>query len=81
MSDSWRNGLAARGEESNPPPNPSFQLGMLSILTTTFVGLVGHGYAPGEALAASIIVCVGGAEIIRRLPSGGNDGPGGARWA
>lgn len=70
-----------RGGESDPPPNHPFQLGMLSIFTTTFVGLVGHGYPPPHALVASIIVCVGGAEIIRRIPGGGNNEPGGPRWA
>lgn len=81
MSNSQHGRLAMRGGESEPPPNPSFHLGMLSIFTTTFVGLVGHGYSPGEALAVSAIVCIGGAEIIRLLPGGGNDEPGGPRCA
>ncbi|MFF5115062.1 hypothetical protein [Streptosporangium sp. NPDC000509] len=81
MSNSRRDDLAMRGGEPDPPPNQAFQFGMLSILTTTFVGLVGHGYHPRDALVTAIIVCAGGAEIIRRFPGGGNGERGGPRWA
>ncbi|GLW11395.1 hypothetical protein Misp01_65230 [Microtetraspora sp. NBRC 13810] len=75
-------GLAApRGEPDSPRPGYEYRLGLFSIFTTTFVGLVGHGNDPHHALAMTIIVCAAGAEIIRRLPGPDDDDRGGPRWA
>ncbi|MEU5869895.1 hypothetical protein ABZ815_52665 [Nonomuraea sp. NPDC047529] len=73
--------MPEEGPDDKPSQDPRFHLGMLSVLTTTFVALVGQGHDPSHALAMSIVVCVGGHEIIRRLPQHHDDGRGGPRWA
>lgn len=83
MSNASSNGLVAPGQEPEGEPSRSERshLAMLSIFTTTFVALMGQGHAPSYALALSIVVCVGGSEILRRLPKPDDDDHGGPRWA
>lgn len=83
MNDATSNGLVVPGQdpEGDSSYGEGFHLGLLSIFTTTFVALVGQGQAPSHALAMSIVVCIGGSEILRRLPGRDDDDRGGPRWA
>lgn len=80
MNNAWP---VVPGEDPGAPRSNRDRLclSIYSMFPTTFVGLVGQGYAPREAFAMAIVVCVGGAEIIRRFRDGGDDGQRHPRWA
>jgi hypothetical protein len=54
-------------------------LGVLTMIITVFLSLLGQGYPPREALAITITLGLGGAEVIRRLPRGSDDASGDRR--
>jgi hypothetical protein len=59
--------------------NDVMTLGVLTMIITVFLSLMGQGYPPREALAITIALGFGGAEVIRRLPRGRDDDSRGRR--
>lgn len=66
MGKKWPGGL---------PPNVRYgqdlmSLGALTMIITVFLALVGQGCPPREALAVTLGLGLGGAEVIKRLRYG-----------
>ena len=63
MGKKWPGGL---------PPNVQdlVSLGALTMIITVFLSLVGQGCPPREALAVTLALGLGGAEVTRRLHYG-----------
>lgn len=59
--------------------NDAVSVGVLTMIITVFLSLMGQGYPPREALTITIALGLGGAEVIRRLPRGRDDDSGGRR--
>ncbi len=66
-------GPSAKAHGNRDPHSDAMSLGVLTMIITVFLSLIGQGYSPREALTLTIALGLGGAEVIRRLPRGRDD--------
>jgi hypothetical protein len=65
----WLGGMPASTSYGREPQD-LLSLGALTMIITVFLALVGRGCSPREALAVTIALGLGGAEVTRRLRHG-----------
>lgn len=56
-----------------PGPNAVVEVGVFTVLLIGFFCLIGQGFPAHEALALTLTLGLGGAQVIQRLRGGGDD--------